>query len=315
MGFFSNRYNKPGPGVGKNEPEKRRIVVFFEVYFRHFWQLEQTNLIFLLFTIPVIVLLFGINILIYKATTNGLIVNFLTFLPLVLLMIPISGMTYVTRNMAREEHAFIWYDFVDQMKKNWKQSLIHGLVTYLVYFCGYYAIRFYWLRAATSWFFIIPGALLTLLLIAFTFAQYYIMLQIVTFDLSYRNIVKNSFLFSIMAFLRNFLQTILHVVVWGLIILYLSDAENGGVIFGVLLLLLGIPVTTSFLINFLSYPVVVKYMIKPAYSPDEGKSDQYQEGDHYKPLEDNGEKPEYVFENGRLVRRMDDVETLFEDRK
>ena len=27
------------------------------------------------------------------------------------------------------------------------------------------------------------------------------------------------------------------------------------------------------------------------------------------------EKPEYVFENGRLVRRMDDVEAVFEDRK
>ena len=117
MGFFSNRYNKPGPGVGKNEPEKRRIVVFFEVYFRHFWQLEQTNLVFLLFMLPVFALLFGINLLLCKVTDNGLLINFFTFLPLALAMIPISGMTYVTRNMAREEHAFVWFDFTDQMKK------------------------------------------------------------------------------------------------------------------------------------------------------------------------------------------------------
>ena len=314
MGFFSNRYNKPGPGVGKNEPEKRRIVVFFEVYFRHFWQLEQTNLVFLLFMLPVFALLFGINLLLCKVTDNGLLINFFTFLPLALAMIPISGMTYVTRNKAREEHAFVWFDFTDQMKKNWKQSLVHGLVTYLVYFCGYYAIRFYWLQSSRSWFFVIPGALLTLLLIGFTFAQYYIMPQIVTFDLPYKNIVKNGFLFAIMAFLRNFLQTILHAVVWGLIVLYLSDAEHGGAIIGVLMLLLGFPVATSFLINFVSYPVLVKYMIKPMYG-EKDKDSGYQEGDHYKPIEESDEKSEYVFENGRLVRRMDDVETLFEDRK
>ena len=97
MGFFSNRYNKPGPGVGKNEPEKRRIVVFFEVYFRHFWQLEQTNLVFLLFMLPVFALLFGINLLLCKVTDNGLLINFFTFLPLALAM------------LLRPKHFPLWY--------------------------------------------------------------------------------------------------------------------------------------------------------------------------------------------------------------
>ena len=39
-----------------------------------------------------------------------------------------------------------------------------------------------------------------------------------------------------------------------------------------------------------------------------------QDTDHYHPIEEET-KEEYVFENGRLVKKMDDVETVFEDRK
>lgn len=320
MGFFSSdRFTKPGPGVGKNEPQKRRIVVFFELFFRQFGKLHQVNLLFLLFSLPSVVLFFLINYVVLRITSNALIVNFLTFLPFAALMIPMSGMTYVVRNYARDEHAFSWFDFTDQMKKNWKQSLIHGVVSYVAYFIAYYTIMFYWNQASKNWFFAIPCAILILLVVFFTFAQYYILPMIVTFDLPYKNIVKNGFLFSIMAFLRNFLQTILHVIVWGLFLIFMSDTTGGAIIVGVLMLLTGIPVYTSFLINFTCYPVLVKYMIKPMYGEQENTSEgefgKYAEGDHYKPLDENEEKPEYVFENGRLVRRMDDVESVFEDQK
>ena len=34
-----------------------------------------------------------------------------------------AGLSYVTRNWARDEHAFIWSDFKDAVKENWKQAL------------------------------------------------------------------------------------------------------------------------------------------------------------------------------------------------
>ena len=40
-----------------------------------------------------------------------------------------AGVTYVTRNWARDEHAFIWADFKDAVKENWKQSLVISFIT------------------------------------------------------------------------------------------------------------------------------------------------------------------------------------------
>ncbi|MDD6175014.1 MAG: YesL family protein [Firmicutes bacterium] len=318
MGLFSNRYSKPGPGVGKDEPEKRRIVVFFEIFFRKFWKLEQINLLFLLLCIPILLLVFGLNMLMLSVlkVNNALLSNFVSFLPLGLLGIPLTGMTYITRNFAREEHAFIGYDFFDQIKKNWKQGLLHGMITYVLVFVAYYALTFYFAAAATrGWLFMIPGVLCLLLLMAFTFSQYYVFQMIITFELPYKNMLKNGLIFSIAAFLRNLLLTVLHVVVWGFTILLLATPET--CILGILLLLVGTPAFSSFITNFVTYPVIVRYMIKPMYEKDEdgGQAASAKDTDHYHPIEEDPDKEEYVFENGRLIKKMDHVESVFEDRK
>lgn len=40
-----------------------------------------------------------------------------------------TGVAYVTRNWARDEHAFIWSDFIDTVKGNWKYGLLTGFIT------------------------------------------------------------------------------------------------------------------------------------------------------------------------------------------
>ena len=40
-----------------------------------------------------------------------------------------SGLSYITRNWARDEHAFIWSDFKDAVKANWKQGLVLSAIT------------------------------------------------------------------------------------------------------------------------------------------------------------------------------------------
>lgn len=326
MGLFStNRYSKPGPGVGKDEPEKRRIVVFFEIFFRKIWKLEQVNLIFLMLCIPIVLLMLGLNAIVSTLfkNLNMLLVFLITFSPFGLLGLPLTGMTYITRNFAREEHAFVWADFFDQIKKNWKLSLLHGYVSYFIYFIAFFALRFYYFSSATSWIYLIPAALCLVLLLAFTFSQYYIFQMIVTFNLPYKNILKNGFIFSLAAFLRNFLLTALHLVFWGFTILCIFsplfnvDIDAGISFPGFFLLLIGLPAISSFLVNFVTYPVIVRFMIKPYYQTDENGTPTGEDGakdtDHYHPIEEK--KTEYVFENGRLIKKMDDVETVFEDRK
>ena len=102
MGFFSNMYNKEGPGVDKDAPQKHRFFLFFELYFRKFWQLITLNLIYFVFCIPIVT--------IGPAT---------------------AGFTYVLRNFSREEHSFVWMDFFDNFKKNFKQSFIVSLLNLL----------------------------------------------------------------------------------------------------------------------------------------------------------------------------------------
>ena len=53
FGFFD--YTKPGPGVPKDAPPKAPIIVFFEIYFRKFWNLVKINLMFNFFNLPALI--------------------------------------------------------------------------------------------------------------------------------------------------------------------------------------------------------------------------------------------------------------------
>lgn len=44
LGF--GNYDKPGKGVGKDEPQKHAFFYFFELYFRKFWKIIEANLLF-----------------------------------------------------------------------------------------------------------------------------------------------------------------------------------------------------------------------------------------------------------------------------
>lgn len=54
-----------------------------------------------------------------------------------------AGVSYVTRNWARDEHAFLWSDCKDAMKENWKGSLVISAITSVVPFLVYLCWNFY----------------------------------------------------------------------------------------------------------------------------------------------------------------------------
>ena len=53
------------------------------------------------------------------------------------------GLSYVTRNWARDEHAFPWGDFKDAVKDNWKQALGVSAITAILPFVLYICYIFY----------------------------------------------------------------------------------------------------------------------------------------------------------------------------
>ena len=328
MGLFRAGFTKPGPGVSKDAPEKRRIVVFFEIFFRKFWKLAQANLVFLAMCIPILVLMVLLNMLMIAIGANGVFVDLMTFLPFSLLSFPITGLCYITRNFAREEHAFVLHDYLQTIKKNWKTSLIHGLLSFFLYYFAVFSIRFYYVKTADSLVFMVPLVIIIIVVILFTFMQYYIFTMFITFELKYRHILKNAMIFSMAGLLRNILLTLFIVPVWGFVVMCLFAPMFAGEIEGAAILwmlplpflLLGLAAITSFLVSFVTYPLLVRYMIAPKYQKEDGtqvdgnKKDtsfgEVKEGDHYQPLENK--ETDYVFENGRLVKKMD-VESVFDD--
>ena len=320
MGFslFGN-YNKPGPGVSKDEPPKPPLVRFWVIFFRKWTNFIKLNLLFMVPLSIAVALFFLIN----HFTGQP----WICFSPVILLYPFIAGLTYVTRNYAREEHAFVFSDFKDAIKNNWKYFFLNGVICYLFYIVLSVSVNFYYPMLEQGWWAYIPFGICIAISVLFIFAQYYIPVMIVTFDLKFKQIYKNAFIFAIVGLWRNILLTL----IFGIIILlnvfiFLTIGALPPIVFLIDFLLI-VLVAFSFciyLINFAVYPLVEKLMIKPYYEKQHAAEtpELQNEKDPQQSLtsdaENNDEEdegPEYVFVNGKLVKRqyLND-ESVFEDR-
>ncbi len=239
MGFFKRNYDKPGPGVSKDEPQKNAFLRFWEIYFRKFFSLSKVNM---LFAIPTIICLVLITF-VQSILPNGPF-SFLTNYLLVLIFPFLGGLTYVCRNYAREEHAFIFSDFVDAVKANWKQFLGNGFISVTLYTLLYIAINYYQSQLSNSWFFYIPFALCVILAILAIFAEFYIPVMIVTFNLK----LLILFIFGVVWFISEFISywIVIHLLVSAIVSFFFLFSFFG------------------FLINFAVYPLIDQFMVQPA---------------------------------------------------
>ena len=98
MGFLKANFQKEGKGISKDTPEKTGFALFLETLIRELGSLIKLNFLFLLFSIPIIT-------------------------------IPASfaALTNVSMKIARQQHVFVFSDFKESFKKNWKQSSLLGI--------------------------------------------------------------------------------------------------------------------------------------------------------------------------------------------
>lgn len=125
--------------------------------------------------------------------------GFVLLIPCIALTGPVqAGMALVTRNWARDEHAFVWSDFLDAVKDNWKQaqgvSAITGAMPLVMLVC----YRFYGAMAASGGAFFLLPQILTLALgavwmLAVTFAYP----MMVTYKMGFGTLLRNSFLLAL----------------------------------------------------------------------------------------------------------------------
>jgi uncharacterized membrane protein YesL len=190
-----------------------------------------------------------------------------------------AAYTYVLRNFAREEHAFVWLDFRDAFKKYWKKGFLASLFDLIpIYVLAVY-IFFYSSRLSEKgqplYIYIFSCVTLGCALI-YLFMRPYMYTMIVTFNLRFREMLKNALIFSVVGLIRNVLSTALGVLlIWGSIrFVKYTYALIIPMEITIPLCLLVIPFTIHFISIFLTYPVIKKYMIDPQAKPDNKSEDE-----------------------------------------
>ena len=108
-----------------------------------------------------------------------------------------AGLCYVTRNWARDEHAFIWSDFKDAVKENWKHSLVLSIITSVLPIILYVSWKFYGNMAATNALMIVPQVLVILIGIIWSLCITYMHPLQVTYELKFKDIIRNGLLLGV----------------------------------------------------------------------------------------------------------------------
>ena len=280
-GFFGLfNYEKEGPGISKDAPKKKTFIVFFETFFRNFWKFIVINLVYCIISLPVI--------------TNGLAA---------------AGITNVTRNIARDKHSFGTSDFLETIKKNWKQALPAGIINTLIYIILGFDIYFFYFASKSIMATVGLGISLCFAFI-FTVMQYYIWTLIITFKFKLKQVYKNSFKFVFINMKMNLLCffSILLVYAVNIALLFLLQSYFLPVItFEMLLYFLLFPSFRYLLVQYCTFPSIKKYIIDPYYAehPDDDIEKRQNLGIEIEKKtvpetngEDGGEEePENVFED------------------
>lgn len=290
-GFFGLfDYSKPGPGVSKDEPPKLRLVLFFNIFFRKFWNLLKLNLLFTItniLAIPVALILtnFFIPGTLTKEPILELQLRFI--IAFVFMAIPIittgpfqAGFTYVLRNYAREEHSFILSDFREHTRKNAKQALLVMLIDIVVMFLAAYSLYFYSNLKTGDILSSIATGLIIVVLLIFTMMHFYIYQMMVTFKLTIKQLYKNALIFT-------FIKLPMNVLILILVLLTIFAAFYISII-GFLLYVFILQSFIALMINFYVYPRIKKYMMVDGKEyPDE---QWYMEKEKYDEEEEEEDK-------------------------
>ncbi len=282
MSLFRPYVYKNRPDLLDNAPVKKGFFRFFELYFRKFWRFVTLNLWVFLLTLPMVLYVFytlngiyadrlqeiGDGVILLAGV--GFIASVFSFVPRflntpllilsILLYGPITmGFTYILRNFAREEHAWM-SDFWSRAWSNVKQGLFFGILDILiVWLCvggmfGGFAEAGKNVSYALS---VIRSVICGIALVIWLFMRHYTYLMAVTINLNVFHIMKNAWLFVVLGFGRNLLSSLVTLVC--IVVTFLLAP-----LLTIVLLPLFFFSISWFCTVFTCYPVVKKYIIVPA---------------------------------------------------
>ena len=215
MGLFDRLYyGKAGKrDYSEMDMPKTRVSLFFLVLKDHFFDLIKVNLLQLVFYIPFLlwtmlnlfaVLTMDISSMMEAENSGALIINTMAsylmmwligLIPCILITGPSSaGAAYVMRNWARDDHAFIFSDFKDAFKGNWKAALGVSALTSFLPIVLYTAVAYYSQMASANMLMIVPMVFVISVALMWTLMTPLMYPLMIGYELRFKDVIKNAFL-------------------------------------------------------------------------------------------------------------------------
>ena len=200
-GFIINYYYGKA-GKADFTPESlpdSRPKLFFEMLRIHFSGLCAVNLFYLAFCIPALLWTVA-NMPVLMAAEQDIQTVWGSLTLYLIGMAPCltiagagaPGLMYICRNWARDQHAFLVSDFKDAVKGNWKQGLVVGLINGLSLLISYVGIFYYGQMAQSGILWVVPEALVVMMLALWWMINMLIFPMMVTYDMNLKTLIRNS---------------------------------------------------------------------------------------------------------------------------
>lgn len=204
-GMFSGKSNRPD--FTPDMMPKNRFELFFEMLKLNLFNLLKVNLMYFVFWIPFWIWTWmNLNVLLTYDSVEAFAADgyMMVYAMGAALCVMITGpakcaLKYITRNYARDEHVWLWSDFIGAIKVNWKQGLALSVLNGLFLFLFVYGLSFYNNMAAVtgSYVYLFLQVLLVVLGAMFLLMNLYAWPMMVTYELKFTQILRNSLVLAI----------------------------------------------------------------------------------------------------------------------
>ena len=215
---------------------------------------------------PVVQALTGIFGISTKIAIRGVWSNVLMYAGLLLFLTYGAanvGMTYILRGMVRRQYVYLWHDFIQAIKRNFKQALVMGAIDLAVMALLAYDLLVYRANDANFLYNLFFYAILLFTFLYFMMRFYIYLIMI----------IKNALIFSLLGIKRNLMAIlgILIVVFVNFTLYYLVPSV------GILMPFIWTFSFSSFISAYCAYPIIKRYMIDPHYAEEGGQPEEDEE--------------------------------------
>lgn len=273
MGFLGfGNYAKPGKGVKKEESQKKRFFLFFELFFRKFSKMIQLNLLFILFCVPSIIVGFGgiylLGITMGDSHMFSLLSGIVVFIAVGFTGPATAGLMKIAKCFSEERPVFLTSDFYQAFKENFRPGLIVGFINSALIFIVTQSFLFYYSKALVQslWYWV-PLVIIMFIGLVSIMANFFTFLSMVSVNVSVKGLIKNSVSLAFLGAKTNFITLFFVLLILVPCILYIP---------------LTIPVfllltfsLVALIVAFNSFQYIYKYCIRPYYLAN-GLQDPYE---------------------------------------